>query len=267
MKRPGRSRPVAVLGALWKLNAAEELQYRANFVASFASTVFYLFTALLTLDLFFSHATTLGGWDFWEVVVLLGVFNALSGLVEAILRPGIGDLAAQVRSGNLDLVLSRPVDAQVFVSFRHLDLWRFTDILLGLGVSTYALLHLGRFPGAGRILVFLMTLVAAAFVVYAIWVILMSLAFWFVSVENIATLFDAVFEGARYPVSAYPAALRFLFFYLLPIAWTTTIPASALTGRLSLATGVVAGLVGVGALVFSRLLWRAAIRRYTGASS
>jgi len=36
-------------------------------------------------------------------------------------------------------------------------------------------------------------------VVYAIWVVLMSLAFWFVSVENIAVLFDAVYEGARYP--------------------------------------------------------------------
>ncbi len=256
-----------VIGALWKLNAAEELQYRANFVASFASTCFYLLTALLTLSLFFRHATTLGGWDFWEVVVLLGVFNALSGLVEAILRPGIGDLAAQVRSGNLDLVLSRPVDAQVFVTFRHIDIWRLADILLGLGVSAYALVHMGHFPTAWQIIAFFLTFGAAALVVYAIWVTLMSLAFWFVSVENIATLFDAVFEGARYPVSAYPTALRFLFFYLLPVAWTTTIPASALTGRLNLPTALAAAGVGLGALVFSRLLWRAAIRRYTGASS
>jgi ABC-2 type transport system permease protein len=256
-----------VLGALWKLNAAEELQYRANFVASFASTCFYLLTALLTLSLFFRHANSLGGWDFWEVVVLLGVFNALSGLVEAILRPGIGDLAAQVRSGNLDLVLSRPVDAQLFVTFRHIDIWRLADILLGLGVSAYALRHLGHFPTAIQIIAFFVTFVAAALVVYAIWVTLMSLAFWFVSVENIATLFDAVFEGARYPVSAYPAALRFLFFYLLPVAWTTTIPASALTGRLSVTTALLAVGVGSGALLFSRMLWRAAIRRYTGASS
>jgi ABC-2 type transport system permease protein len=256
-----------VIGALWKLNAAEELQYRANFVASFASTCFYLLTALLTLSLFFRHATTLGGWSFWEVVVLLGVFNALSGLVEALLRPGIGDLAAQVRSGNLDLVLSRPVDAQVFVTFRHIDIWRLTDIFLGLGVSAYALVHMGHFPTAWQITAFFLTFVAASLVVYAIWVTLMSLAFWFVSVENIATLFDAVFEGARYPVSAYPAALRFLFFYLLPVAWTTTIPASALTGRLNLPTALAAAGVGLGALVFSRVLWRAAIRRYTGASS
>src|SRR5439155_1487429 len=136
-----------VLAALWRLNLAEELQYRANFVASVLGTVFWIVTALLTLAVFFSHTTRLGGWDYWEVVV------------------------------------------------------------------------------------------------YALWVVLMSLAFWFVSVENLSVLFDAVYEGARYPVSAYPDALRFLFVYLIPIAWTTTIPASALTGRLGPEIGVVAALV------------------------
>src|SRR3989441_3337493 len=83
-----------VLAALWRLNLAEELQYRANFVASVLGTLFWIVTALLTLAVFFSHTTRLGGWDYWEVVVLLGVFNALTGVIEAVLRLGIGRLAA-----------------------------------------------------------------------------------------------------------------------------------------------------------------------------
>lgn len=267
MTRPRVARALALLGALWRINVTEELQYRGNFAASVVGTAFYLATALLTLALFFRHTATLGGWDFWEVVVLLGVFNALSGLVEAVLRPGIGDLAEQVRSGDLDLVLARPVDAQAFVSFRHVNVWRFTDIVLGLGVAAYALVRLGRVPSPAALAAFVVTLVAAAAVVYALWVALMSLAFWFVSVENISVLFDALFEGARYPVSAYPGALRFLLVYLIPIAWTTTIPASALTGRLNPATALVAAAVGAGALALARLLWRAAMRHYTGASA
>src|SRR2546429_5390104 len=91
-----------VLAALWRLNLAEELQYRANLVASVLGTLFWIGTALLTLAVFFSHTTRLGGWDYWEVVVLLGVFNALTGLIEAVLRPGIGRLARGVRSGRPD---------------------------------------------------------------------------------------------------------------------------------------------------------------------
>src|SRR5437867_5780569 len=255
-----------VLAALWRLNLAEELQYRANFVASVLGTVSWIGTALLTLALFFRHTTRLGGWDYWEVVVLLGVFNALTGVVEAVLRPGIGRLAAEVRSGSLDLVLAKPVDAQGFVSFRRLDIWRLADIPLGLGLAGYALARLGRVPSVAQLAAFALALVAAAVVVYTIWVVLMSLAFWFVSVENLSVLFDAVYEGARYPVSAYPTALRFVFVYLIPIDWTTTIPVSALTGRpgpgIALAAAAVAGL----AFALARLVWRMALKRYTGAS-
>lgn len=264
-----RSTPVRwarVLGALWRLNVAEELQYRANLVASVLGTLFWIGTALLTLALFFRHTTRLGGWAFWEVVVLLGVFNALSGVVETVLRPGIGQLAEEVRSGALDLVLARPVDAQAFISFRRLDIWRSSDVVLGLGLSAYALVRIGRFPGLLQLAAFLVALVSAALVVYAIWVALMSLAFWFVAVENLSVLFDSLFEGARYPVSAYPGALRFVFVYLLPIAWITTIPASALTGRLAPTIAIGAAGVGAAALLVARLLWRAALKQYTGAS-
>jgi ABC-2 type transport system permease protein len=258
--------PLRVVGALVRLNVAEELQYRANFIASMLGTLFWIGTALLTLGLFFRHTTRLGGWDFWEVVVLLGVFNTVTGVIEAVLRPGIGQLASEVRSGTLDLVLARPVDAQLLVSFRQIDLWRFTDVVLGLALSGYALVRLGRTPTALQIAAFLVALAAAVLVVYAIWVALMSLAFWFVSVENLSVLFDAVYEGARYPVSAYPGALRFVFVYLLPIAWTTTIPASALTGRLGPAIALGAAAVGALAFLITRALWSVALRRYTGAS-
>src|SRR2546421_5987274 len=197
---------IRILLALWRINVAEELQYRANFAASLLGTVFWIVTALLTLAVFFRHTTRLGGWDYWEVVVLLGVFNALSGVIEAVLRPGIGRLAGEVRNGGLDLVLAKPVDAQAFVSFRRLDVWHLTDVVLGLGLAGYALSRLGRVPGVLQVAAFVVALAAAAVVVYAIWVALMSLAFWFVSVENLSVRFDAVYEGARYPVTAYPGA-------------------------------------------------------------
>jgi ABC-2 type transport system permease protein len=255
-----------ILAALWRINVAEELQYRANFFASVLGTVFGIGTALLTLAVFFRHTTRLGGWDYWEVVVLLGVFNALTGLIEAVLRPGIGQLASEVRSGHLDLVLSRPVDAQAFVSLRRLDIWRLTDVVLGLGLAAYALHRLGHVPSVLELAAFAVTLASAAVVVYAIWVVLMSLAFSLVAVENLSVLFDALYEGARYPVSAYPGALRFLFVYLVPIAWTTTIPASAVTGRLGPGIALAAAAVAIAAFALARLLWQLALRRYTGAS-
>src|SRR2546428_4631753 len=121
-----------VLAALWRLNLAEELQYRANFVASVLGTLFWIGTALLTLALFFRHTTRLGGWDYWEVVVLLGVFNALTGVIEAVLRPGIGPLAGEGRSGGLHLVLAEAVGAPGLVSVPRARAWGLPGLLLRL---------------------------------------------------------------------------------------------------------------------------------------
>ena len=126
--------------------------------------------------------------------------------------------------------------------------------------------RLHHVPTVAQLAAFGLALTAAVVVVYALWVALMSLAFWFVSVENLSVLFDAVYEGARYPVSAYPGALRFVFVYLIPIAWTTTIPASALTGRLEPGFALVAAAVAGVAFALTRLLWRTALKRYSGAS-
>ncbi len=256
---------IAVVRALWRASLAEELQYRGNLVASIVGTLFWMAMALLTLAVFFHQTATLGGWEFWEVVALLGIFNALGGLIEAVVRPGLTRLVEDVRSGALDLILAKPVESQTYVSFRRLDVWRLTDFVTGLGLCAFGVFQTGRLPTAAGLLAFALAFCAAALVLYAFCVALMSTAFWFVSVENLSVVFDTLYEGARYPVSAYPGALRFLFVYLIPIAWTTTIPAASLSGRLRPAVSLVACALAVLALLLTRLLWRHALRRYTSA--
>ena len=46
------------------------------------------------------------------MVALLGVFNAVAGVVEALLRPNIGRIVQHVRDGTMDLILAKPLDPQ-----------------------------------------------------------------------------------------------------------------------------------------------------------
>jgi viologen exporter family transport system permease protein len=262
--RPNRS-TFSVIRALLRLSALEELQYPANFVASMFGTIFWLTMAVLTVALFYEHTSHLGGWTFWETVVLLGVFNALVGVIEGILRPGIGDLPDLIRHGGFDLVLVRPVDPQLYLTFRKLDPWRVADIILGVALSAYAMHRLGRPIALSELVAFALTFASAVAVLYSAWLSLMCLSFKFVAIDNLPTVFDAVFEAARYPVSAYPSALRILFVYIVPIAWTTTTPASALVGRLAWSGVAESVAIGVAVLVISRGIWQVSLRRYASA--
>ena len=263
MKRAAVSH-LRILRAFWSANIAEEAQYRANFVVSVLGTLFFTATALLTLAIFFRQTGSLGDWTFWQVVVLLGVYNALGGFVETLFRPSVGRLSEYVKSGSLDLVLVRPVDPQFFISFRRLDIWRIADIVLGFALAGFALTRLGAVD-AGRIALFAVLFAGALVLVYALWIAFMSLAFRYVAIENSAVLFDSIYEAARYPASAYPRALRFLFLYLVPIVWTTTVPAAALTGALRPRFAALFLACCIAAFALSRVIWLAGLRRYTSA--
>jgi ABC-2 type transport system permease protein len=93
------------------------------------------------------------------------------------------------------------------------------------------------------------------------------LAFWVTFVDPIIELFDGMYQAGRWPVSIYPGWLRVGFTVLVPLAFAVTVPASALTGRSTgwLLLGSVAFTVTLAAV--TRLTWRYALRRYSGASA
>ena len=114
---------------------------------------------------------------------------------------------------------------------------------------------------------FVMMLLAGAVIIYSFWLILATLSFWFVRVENILVIFQSMYEAGRWPVSLYPGWLRYGLTFVVPVAFATTVPAEALTGRLN--WGTLFGALAIAALLLtlSRLFWRAGLRHYSGASA
>ncbi len=104
-------------------------------------------------------------------------------------------------------------------------------------------------------------------IVYSFWVILATLTFWFVKIENILVIFQSMYEAGRWPVGVYPPWLRAALTFLIPIAFAVTVPTEALVGRLTLENLVVATALAATMLIASRLTWRQGVKHYSGASA
>jgi ABC-2 type transport system permease protein len=171
-----------------------------------------------------------------------------------------------VRTGALDFTLLQPADSQVLVSVREVSVYRLTDVALGAALLGAALARLGARLGPGRIAAFTLALAAGGAVVYAVWLALATCAFWWVRVDNVLVIFETLYDAGRWPVSIYPGWLRGALTFLIPVALATSVPVEALTGALRGRTLALAAVVAAAALVLSRLLWRAGLRAYSGAS-
>jgi ABC-2 type transport system permease protein len=103
--------------------------------------------------------------------------------------------------------------------------------------------------------------------IYSFWMILTTAAFWIVRIDEISELFQGVYAAGRYPIGVYPGWLRLGLTFLVPVAFAVTVPAEALTGRLSGGSLAGAAALTILLLVVSRVVWRLGLRRYSGASA
>lgn len=250
----------------WLTALLAEMEYRINFVLAALNSLANLAGALFGLSLFFRNSSTLGGWTWHEALIVLGLFTTLNGLSAILLTPNLNRIVEHVREGTLDYVLLKPVDSQLWLSLRRFSPWGIPDLLFGLAVIGYGACSHG--PGAAALPLAVLPLLASLLILYSLWFILATTTVWFVQIYNVTEVLRSLLDAGRFPIDAFPTGVyRFVFTFVVPVAFLTSVPARALLGTATTTQLALALLVAAVLFVASRLFWRFALRFYTSASS
>jgi ABC-2 type transport system permease protein len=260
-------RSLVLAWVFFRVNAMNELQYRANFFVQLFQSAIALATGLAVIGLVFSHTQELNGWNHAELLAVMGVHIAMGGLIGALIQPNMMRLTQEIRDGKLDFALTKPADAQLLATLREVRIWRAVDLALGGIVLGVAVSMLGSGPSLLGALAFAATLVLGGLMIYCFWLILATAAFFIIRIDEIAELFEGIYQSGRWPVGVYPGWLRISLTFLVPIAFAVTVPAEALTSRLTVDTLVIAAVFAAVLLVVTRAWWRFGLRHYAGASA
>jgi len=248
-----------------KTAALLSLQYRVDFFVQLAMALFWSSTALVPLLVLFSKRDTVAGWTANEALVVTGFFMALKGVLLGAVQPALANVVEHVRKGTLDFLLLKPVDAQFLLSSSKLDLSRGADVVAGLALAAYATHAAGARPSLAAISLSLLVLICAVAILYALWIMVVSLSFRVVKIDNLSYLILSTFDAARFPASVFRGFLSFLFTFVIPLALMTTYPALALLSKLETRQVFTALGVAFGFLIVARVIWLRSIRFYTGA--
>lgn len=250
-----------------RYSVALGMQYRVDFIIQGVVSLFWVVVTLVPLMIVFGQRPTVAGWSYPEALVVAGWFIALKGLLEGAITPSLMAVVEHIRKGTLDFVLLKPADAQFLVSTTRFQPWALVDVIGGVVVVVWAFVLLDRIPHPAQVGASLALLVAAVAVLYSIWILVISLAFRVVRVDNLTYLFQSVFDAARWPITVFRGPVRFIFTFVLPLAIMTSFPAMALLGTLETRAWAIS-LAGAAAFAWaSRQVWKASIRHYTSASS
>ena len=260
-------RHLVSLRRLWGSSLASQVEYEFNAFVELLAMVGNLAGSLLVLWLFDRQGVPLGGWSWAGALVVLGAYTVLTGFTSCLLQPNLSRIVTHVQEGTLDFVLLKPIDSQFWLSLRTVSAAGVPEMVLGVVLMVGAALQERGSLNPAAVLLMAAMLMAAALTLYALWFVLATTSIWFVKTWNATEVLRAVLTAGRYPVAAFPPALRTLFTLVLPVAFLTTVPAEALLERAT--APWIGGSVAVacGALAISRAFWQLALRFYTSASS
>ncbi len=260
LRRYGR-----LLGIFWRSTFAAELEYRANFAANAMLSLFWTAWAALGVRVFFRFSETIAGWSYGELLVVVGLFFTVNGLRQALFDPNLDRMTDYIRNGTLDFLLTKPVNTQFMVSFRHLGVYNLLDPILGIGLSAAGLVLVGRRPSVVHVGAFAVMLSVAVVLLYALTLVLMAAAVRMVNSEGVGHVGYMAVELSRFPVQLYRNPLQTVL-TIVPVAFLTTFPAHALLGRLDGRLLIVGPALAIVAVATGSYGLRRSLRSYSGAS-
>ena len=100
-----------------RVGVLNEMQYRANFFIQLVQSTVAVATGLIALAVIFDHTTDLNGWSRAELIIVMGVFTLVGGLIGFAIEPNMGRVLSDIHQGTFDFVLTKPADSQLLDAF------------------------------------------------------------------------------------------------------------------------------------------------------
>ncbi len=267
----GAIRYVRLMGSLGRYALARELAFRGNFLAKVSVEVLWLGILLAFNRTIFGHTSGIAGWTESKYLFFIGCYFTLNGLIETLFLENCNEFAELVRTGDLDLLLLKPIDEQFLVSCRKIDWSTATNVLMGVMVMGFALKQLHWPFDAARLAAFLVAFTCGVLIAYSFMLVLTSVSVWMVRNQSLMEMWWLFSSLARYPrqifEKTWAEGIGKFFTFVLPILLVANVPAEAMVRVLDWRW--IGGIVVATVVSFylSRKFFQKALRSYRSASS
>ncbi|HEX2186042.1 MAG TPA: ABC-2 family transporter protein, partial [Chloroflexota bacterium] len=101
-------RYLRLLGHFARTELQYELEYRVNLALEIVQTLAVMITSVAAVLVLFNYTEVMNGWTLPQMLVLLGVYYLVQGVVSMVFEPSIEKLLEHVRLGTLDFTLLKP---------------------------------------------------------------------------------------------------------------------------------------------------------------
>ena len=259
---------------LWKTfftnSLTREMEFKANFLSHLLVDLVYYLSLYLFYYVIFQYTDQIGDFNKEIVIIFMIVTYMIDAIFEFFFSSNIGAFNTMVVKGNLDFVLTKPVNSQFLVSLRYVGfngLVSFSILLILLFTLTNSYPH-GSIAYINYILFFL-SFIMGCIIWYCIDFMIHCLSFWFKNFSVAGWLSSNMLQFSKRPDTIYVGFLRRILFSFIPMAMIASVPVRFLIYGMDAGLDLFISqiLICVSFFIFSRYVWLKSLVKYESASS
>ena len=263
-----------IIGIFWifmKTRIKGNIQYRGAFWIDSITFVLGYGTQAALMFLMVSRFDTINGWKPFEVMTLYAYILASYTLSNSFLGGVMHKLSDNIRSGDFDQTLTKPLHPLVYEMAYSFSDYYFLHFFLSVGMIFFCVANLGVPVTAVKILVLAVSILGGAFVQGGIQILFSAVSFWVFN-NPLNGIYNHIRPMAEYPTSVFPRWVQVVYSSVLPLSFAAFYTAQNLLNKedflffprtvqyLTLPVGLVF-------FFFTFILWNFAMKYYKSSGS
>ena len=200
-----------------------KMSYRADFIISTIGMICTNIAGFVGFWILFRNFPSISGWNYYQMLFLYG-FSLISLTPVQCLFDNNWSLRMNVYSGDFIKYCFRPINLFFYYQSEVFDIKGLGQLAFGVGTLVYAWGHLGIAVTPLVILKTVIFLITASLIMIALQNAAAATCFW---IQNSFYVMDLVFKFksyANYPITIFGPFFRFLFTFVMPIAFIAYYP-------------------------------------------
>lgn len=253
--------------AILKNNVIREMEFRSHFLMDFFVTLIWIASQLLIIEAYFSFTNNIYGWTKGEIFVLVGVFRTAKAVFDFLPRPNLFGLSNAISKGEIDYVLTRPINTLFIMSTRFIHINEILGIAIGVIVLSFGLRVEGIPLSLEVVLVSIIGCIFGAIAYYSLMLAIVTVSFYSTRLNSLPELHDFVSQTIRYPTDIFTKKNFLAELVIFPLAIICTLPAKIILGKLPSMFLIVEVVLSLGIFLAAKKFWNLSIKKYSSASS
>lgn len=246
----------------FKMRTMDEMEAGWAFVFIFCGVLVSVAVSFLFFKILFLQVSQIGGWNYYQVLVLLGTYQFVNTVSWITYARGYNMLSRMIEFGDLDMHVVRPINLRGMLIYHRAEaLKQLPDILFSFGIIIYAIL---KDSSQMNILAYLF-FVCLSIILHYSFVSLISSVNFFKIIKQTGYFAFQLNELGKFPITIYKGMTKIALSIMVPVLLVFSIPVQVLYNQLSWQYYLLTFAVVFGFYILSRVVWSAGLKRYESA--